>query len=83
MRNSLPAINIININGQSHGYPGILQWRRMTMRRAAHALATLWAMHEKARQRRALASLDDGQLDDIGLSREEATAEATKRFWQD
>ncbi len=40
----------------------------------------LW--FQRARQRRALAELDDRQLDDIGISREQAQREAAKRFWQ-
>ena len=33
------------------------------------------------RQRRALARLDDHALDDIGVTREEADAEARRPFW--
>jgi len=34
------------------------------------------------RQRRALAALDDRLLDDVGLTREQAQAEARKGFWE-
>ncbi len=34
-----------------------------------------------ARQRRALAELDDHQLADIGISREDAEREANRAFW--
>ena len=34
-----------------------------------------------ARQRRALAKLDDGALNDMGLTRAEAEAEANRPFW--
>jgi uncharacterized protein YjiS (DUF1127 family) len=36
---------------------------------------------ERSRQRRALATLDDRLLRDIGLTRAEAQREATKPFW--
>jgi len=36
----------------------------------------------RARQRRQLARLDAAQLNDIGLARVEAMAEASKPFWQ-
>lgn len=38
-----------------------------------------WSARE--RQRRRLAELDDRLLDDIGISREAAAAEAAKGFW--
>lgn len=41
----------------------------------------LWLMLQRARQRRQLATLSDAQLDDIGISRAEADAEAAKPFW--
>ena len=37
---------------------------------------------DRSKQRRALSQLSDQQLDDIGVSRTRATAEANKRFWQ-
>jgi len=37
---------------------------------------------ERSRQRRALQDLDDRLLNDIGLSRDEATRECAKLFWQ-
>lgn len=36
----------------------------------------------RARQRRALAALDDARLADLGLSRAAAEAEAAKPFWR-
>ena len=35
-----------------------------------------------AKQRRALAELDDAQLRDIGITHEQAQAEASKPFWE-
>jgi uncharacterized protein YjiS (DUF1127 family) len=37
---------------------------------------------ERARQRRALESLDDRMLKDIGLSRADVMRECDKPFWQ-
>jgi uncharacterized protein YjiS (DUF1127 family) len=44
------------------------------------ALAALW--HQRVRQRRQLARLDDGLLKDIGLTRCDAEMEAAKPFWR-
>ena len=43
-------------------------------------LMALWC--ERARQRRALAQLDDRLLHDIGLTRNQAAGEAGKPFWR-
>jgi uncharacterized protein YjiS (DUF1127 family) len=43
-------------------------------------LLLLW--HERARQRRQLETLSDHMLRDIGLSRADVLAEATKPFWR-
>jgi uncharacterized protein YjiS (DUF1127 family) len=37
---------------------------------------------ERARQRHALAELDDRLLQDVGLSRADVTSEVEKPFWQ-
>ena len=37
---------------------------------------------ERSRQRQALAELDDHHLKDIGVTRQEAMAEAAKPFWK-
>ena len=39
--------------------------------------------HERTRQRRQLASLDDRALRDIGIDRASAHFEASKPFWRD
>jgi uncharacterized protein YjiS (DUF1127 family) len=49
------------------------------MQRAAKRVLTC---HERARQRRQLECLSDHMLRDIGLTRADVLAEATKRFWQ-
>ena len=46
-------------------------------------VARLLDWHELARQRRALAALDDHMLKDIGLSRVDARQEADRPFWDD
>jgi uncharacterized protein YjiS (DUF1127 family) len=50
---------------------------------AAIAVARLLRWHELARQRRALLTLDDRLLKDIGTTRAEAQREASRPFWSD
>lgn len=45
-----------------------------------HNLAIRW--HQRARERRALLRLDRRMLNDIGLDRASAEAEARKPFWR-
>jgi len=47
---------------------------------AAFVLVTRWI--ERARQRKALAALDDRQLRDIGITRLDAARECGKPFWR-
>jgi len=44
------------------------------------SLLRVW--QQRAHQRRQLLTLSDRQLDDIGISREQADGEAAKPFWQ-
>lgn len=54
----------------------------------AMAAGVQWVVHnvlewnERSRQRQALAELDDHLLEDIGISRTAANAEASKAFWR-
>jgi uncharacterized protein YjiS (DUF1127 family) len=48
--------------------------------RAADSLL-IW--YDRSRERRALLSLDDHMLRDVGLSRAEISNEASKPFWQE
>ncbi len=43
---------------------------------------TLFTWRERASQRRHLASLEDGLLKDMGISRADAECEASKPFWR-
>ena len=47
----------------------------------ARALVRIAAAHERHRQRRALAALDDRLLRDVGLSHQQADQEVAKPFW--
>ncbi len=53
-------------------------WRVWT--RAIVSIVALWL--ERGRSRRALATLDDHQLRDIGISRADALLEGAKPFWR-
>ena len=59
------------------------RWRR---KQRIHPVAIAWQLAsswiERARQRRALAGLDDQMLRDIGITRVEAAREAEKPFWR-
>jgi uncharacterized protein YjiS (DUF1127 family) len=57
-------------------------WRpaRTHRRLAAFSLLATWI--ERARQRRALATLDDRMLRDIGVTRVEAARECERPFWR-
>jgi uncharacterized protein YjiS (DUF1127 family) len=48
----------------------------------AWIVATLRAWRRRARERAALAALDDRLLDDIGLTRAQARTEVDKPFWR-
>jgi uncharacterized protein YjiS (DUF1127 family) len=50
---------------------------------ALAAVARLLRWHELARQRRALLTLDDRMLKDIGITRAAAEREASRPFWND
>lgn len=45
------------------------------------SLPNVFALVETARQRRALARMDAAQLEDLGLTRQEALAEAARPAW--
>jgi uncharacterized protein YjiS (DUF1127 family) len=53
--------------------------KAMRLCRRARALVATW--HSRARQREALARLDDRLLGDIGLTREAQIVECSKLFW--
>jgi uncharacterized protein YjiS (DUF1127 family) len=49
----------------------------------SHGVLALLRWQELAEQRRALATMDDYMLKDIGLSRADARREALRPFWDD
>jgi uncharacterized protein YjiS (DUF1127 family) len=62
--------------------PGFARARRRAKRALERACDLLLTWHERSRQRHELALLSDYMLRDIGLSRADVLAEATKRFWE-
>jgi uncharacterized protein YjiS (DUF1127 family) len=61
-------------------------WRPKTRPAPIHPFAAAWVLVaswiERARQRQALAALDDHTLRDIGVTRAEAARESGKPFWR-
>ena len=61
-------------------------WRPKAQRAPLHPFAAAWVLVaswiERARQRQALAELDDHMLRDIGITRAEAARETGKPFWR-
>ena len=50
-------------------------------RRRVSVLSALANFHDVWRQRQALKKLDDTQLRDVGITREQAVAESRRGFW--
>ena len=61
---------------------GIDGFRSSSFARARSFLETLALWHERDRQRRQLASLDERFLRDMGISSAAAAREANKPFWR-
>lgn len=61
---------------------GLVGTRMPAFRPLTWAVATLRTWRERAKQRTALAALDDRLLDDVGLTRSQARAEIGKPFWR-
>jgi uncharacterized protein YjiS (DUF1127 family) len=57
--------------------------RRGLQKFALVAVARVLRWHELARERRALLTLDDRMLKDIGVTRAAAAREAGRPFWRD
>ena len=66
----------------SLGAARALGWARSGLRRLERAADLVLGWQERAQQRRQLETLSDHMLRDIGLTRADVLAEATKRFWQ-
>lgn len=73
------ATNVLRfpVPGSRETGPGLFGWRT-----AWRLAAMLVHWRRLARQRAALADLEDYLLEDIGLTREEARREARRPFWQ-
>jgi uncharacterized protein YjiS (DUF1127 family) len=59
-----------------------VRWVRLGMGVLERACERLLTWQERTQQRRQLETLSDHMLRDIGLSRADVLAEATKRFWE-
>jgi uncharacterized protein YjiS (DUF1127 family) len=65
---------ILRISAFAGAPPRRLRWHRL--------LITLALWHHRHRSRRHLAALDDRELADVGLTRDQRHEECAKRFWQ-
>ncbi|HYZ27379.1 MAG TPA: DUF1127 domain-containing protein [Geminicoccaceae bacterium] len=70
---SIPAKGVWSASGLRRGLTAL----------AAAGLGRVVRWHELACQRRALLTLNDRMLKDIGISRAEAEREAGRPFWRD
>jgi uncharacterized protein YjiS (DUF1127 family) len=72
----MPTYQLIPPRAYTTWHPG----NRIHPLAAAFVLIKRWI--ERTRQRRALGSLDDAMLRDIGVTRVEAARECEKPFWK-
>lgn len=72
----------MNNTTYSHNAAGLLPTFGRSNGTLASLLKTLSAWDSRSRQRRNLAEMDAHLLADIGISRKDATIEASKPFWQ-
>ena len=71
-----------SLAGHGEGVVGASAAIRSLARTAQRFVEILVTWHERARQRRLLSVLSDHMLRDIGLSRQDVSAEVSKPFWQ-
>ncbi|MDP6389375.1 MAG: DUF1127 domain-containing protein [Alphaproteobacteria bacterium] len=76
-------MNFDRYNAHASGAGAIIGKGQSVGTTVAGIVQTLENWAERARQRRALAGLDDHMLKDIGLNRATMAAEAEKPFWRD
>ena len=67
----------------SSGFGGRWQDTLKPLNLVSRVFGRLIVWQERANQRHALATLDDRQLKDIGLSRADVVREISKPFWRD
>jgi len=77
---SCPSNSVPCIRGRGRQQPLIETIDRIA-HRLRNVLVTVEVWCETARQRRALARLDDRMLNDIGLSRDQIFRELERPFW--
>jgi uncharacterized protein YjiS (DUF1127 family) len=79
LRNSPNAASLLNGRSTTWRPLRIDFWRIWLV--AVISTVVLWL--ERGRSRRVLATLDDHQLRDIGVTRAQARLESAKPFWRD
>jgi uncharacterized protein YjiS (DUF1127 family) len=80
-----PVMTIFTL-GQQVGGAGTVRVTERAISRVCHCCRTIACWFRRSRQRRALREIaeSDGEclLKDIGVSRQDALREASKRFWR-
>lgn len=79
----MPAPNLLRPSAQrGRRHAAAIRFAAALAREALNAADTFCLWMERYRQRRALISLSDHMLKDLGLSRCDAGREGGKRFWE-
>jgi uncharacterized protein YjiS (DUF1127 family) len=77
------SLSLENVSSAQHTVLGIGRRRRRTLTAVViDAIDMLCDWTERTRQRRALLTLSDTMLKDIGISRTDALQEGGKPFWK-
>ena len=76
----MPAPVLVRLRGRRHA--ALFRVAAVLATRSRRLGDTLLLWLERYRQRRALHSLSDHMLKDLGLSRSDAGRETGKRFWE-
>jgi uncharacterized protein YjiS (DUF1127 family) len=78
----MPVPKVLRPSAQGRRHAAAIRFAAALTRAAITATDTFYLWMQRYRQRRALVSLSDHMLKDLGLSRSDAGRESGKRFWE-